>query len=125
MTPVAQAVIVLCIVVLTAVLISTLLALRKTAIRAESLLHAVERDILPMAIRVEVLTSDLRTLSQHADEELERLGVVVRRVEQVSGKVAQLVVALSGFTRVGQVVGVATGVKKGVDVFLRRLRDRR
>lgn len=125
MTPIAQAVIVICIVALTAVLVSTLLSLRKTAIRAESLLHAVERDLLPMALRIEALADELRALSQRANEELGRIGVLVHRVEELSGKLTRLLVVLSGFTRVGQAVGVATGVKKGLDVFIRRLKERR
>ncbi len=123
MTLLAQAVIVACIVVLTAVLVSTLLALKKTALRAESVLHVVEREIRPMASQIESLAGDLRTLSHHANEELERVSVVVRRLEDVSAKVARLVGALGGLTRVGQMAGVAAGVKRGLDVFIRRLRD--
>ena len=125
MAPVAQAVVVVCIVALTAALVSALLALRKTALRAESVLHVVEREVLPMTNQIESLTSELRTLTHQANDELERIGVVVRRVEEMSGKMARLVVALSGFTRVGQVVGVAAGVKKGLDVFIRRIKDKR
>jgi uncharacterized protein YoxC len=122
MAPLAQAVIVACIVVLTAVLVSALLALRKTALRAESVLHVVEREILPMASQIESLANELRTLSHSASDELQRVGEVIRRVEDVTAKVARLVVALSGFVRVGQVIGIATAVKRGLDVFIRRMR---
>jgi uncharacterized protein YoxC len=122
MAPLAQAVIVACIVVLTAVLVSALLALRKTALRAESVLHVVEREILPMASQIESLANELRTLSHSASDELQRVGEVIRRVEDVTAKVARLVVALSGFVRVGQVIGVATAIKRGLDVFIRRMR---
>jgi len=124
MTPLALGVIVACIVVLSAVLVSTLLALKKTALRAESVLHVVEREILPLAGQIESLTTELRTLSHHANEELDRVGVVVHRLEDVSLKVARLLGALGGLTRVGQYVSVAAGVKKGLRVFLRRLKDR-
>ena len=124
MTPLAQAVIVACIVVLSAVLVSTLLALKKTALRAESVLHAVEREIRPLAGQIESLTTEIRTLSHHANEELDRVAVVVRRLEDVSRKVARLLGVLGGLTRVGQYVGVAAGVKKGLHVFLRRLQDK-
>jgi hypothetical protein len=30
---------------------------------------------------------------------------------------------LSGLTRAGQIVGVAAGLKKGIDVFVQRLRN--
>src|SRR6266849_3097599 len=102
MTPLALGVIVACIVVLSAVLVSTLLALKKTALRAESVLHVVEQEILPLAGQIESLTTELRTLSHHANEELDRVGVVVHRLENVSLKVARLLGALGGLTRVGQ-----------------------
>ena len=121
MTPLAQAIVVICIVVLTAVLASTLLALKKTALRAESVLHLVEREIRPMASQLEALAGELKTLSKNANAELERVSVVVRRVDDVSLKVARLVGAVSGLTRVGQMAGAAAGVKKGLDVFVARL----
>ena len=124
MTPLALAVIVVCIVVLTGVLVSTLLALKKTALRAESVLHLVEREIRPIASQIESLTGDLRTLSHHANQELDRISVVVRRLEDASVKVARLVGAFGALTRVGQVAGAAVGIKKGLDVFIRRLRDK-
>ena len=124
MTLLAQAVVVACIVVLTAVLISTLLALKKTALRAESVLLLVEREVSPMASQIESLAGELRTLSHHADEELQRVSVVVRRMEEVSAKVARLVGVIGGLTRVGRAAGLAAGVKKGLDVFVRRLKDR-
>jgi uncharacterized protein YoxC len=124
MTPLAQGVIVACIVVLSAVLASTLLALRKAALRAESVLHVVEREIRPLAGQIESLTTELRTLSHHANEELDRVAVVVHRLEDISLKVARLLGVLGGLTRVGQYAGIAAGVKKGLDVFIKRLRDR-
>lgn len=124
MTPLTQAIVVICIVVLTAVLASTLLALKKTALRAESVLHLVEREIRPMASQIEALAGELRTLSKSANAELERVSVVVRRLDDVSLKVARLIGAVSGLTRVGQMAGAAAGVKKGLDVFIARLMNR-
>ncbi len=123
MMSLTQAVILVCIVALTGVLISTLLALRKTALRAESVLHQLEREIRPMASQIEALTGELRALSHHVNQELERISVVVMRLEDVSVKVARLVGALGGLTRVGQLAGAAVGVKKGLAVFVRRLRE--
>jgi uncharacterized protein YoxC len=124
MIPLTQAVIVVCIVALTGVLVSTLIALRKTAIRAESVLSVLEREIHPLASQIESLTAELRTLSQHATRELERIGVAVTRLEDVTGKVARLVGALAGLTQVGQLAGAAVGVKKGLAVFIKRLREK-
>jgi len=122
MGPLALVVVVICIVVLTAVLVSTLLAVKKTAGRAESVLAQVEREVRPMASQLEALTSELRDLSRNANDEMRRISVVVRRAEDVSVKVSRLVGALGGLTRLGQYAGVVAGVKKGLDVFVGRLR---
>ena len=121
--PLAQTVIVVCIVVLTAALVSTLFALKRLAFRAESVLHLVEREIRPLASQVEGLAREVRELSHHANEEIARVGVVIRRLEDISERASKLMVALGGLTRAGQIVGVAAGVKKGVDVFVKRLRS--
>jgi uncharacterized protein YoxC len=124
MTPLAQAVITVCIVLLTLALCSTLLALRKTALRAESVLHILEGEIRPMATQIESLAAELRTLSHQASEEIERIGVVVRRVEEATAKIARLVVTLGGFGRFGQAAGIAAGLKRGLDVFLKRIKEK-
>jgi uncharacterized protein YoxC len=125
MKPVAAAIIVLCVVVVSAVLVWTLVALRKTALRAESVLSVVEREIRPLLGQLESLIAELRDLSQGAREELSKIRVVVRRAEDVSITVSKLVIAVGGLTRVGQYVSLAAGVKKGLDVFVRRLKATR
>ncbi len=125
MTLPAVAIIVLCVVVVSAVLVWTLLALRRTALRAESVLQVVEREIRPMLGQLESLIAELRTLSQGANEELRKIGVVVRRAEDVSIKVSKVLVAVGGLTRFGQYASLAAGVKKGLDVFVRRLKATR
>jgi len=125
MSPLAVGVILACIVALTVVLISTLLAFRKTANRAEGVLAVVEREIQPMSKELERLTAELQKLSYKANDNLERIGNVVDRVEDISITVARVAAAVSGLTRIGQYAGVAAGVKRGVEVFLNRLKDRR
>jgi uncharacterized protein YoxC len=122
MMPLGPAVVVICIVVLSAVLVATLLALRRTALRAESVLQQVEREIRPMSSQLESLTAELRELSKSANDELRRISVVIRRAEDVSVKVARLVGAVSALTSVGQYASIIAGVKKGLDVFVGRLR---
>jgi uncharacterized protein YoxC len=124
MTPLAVGVIVACVVALTIVLISTLLSVRKTALRAESVLAQVEREIRPMASEIENLTGELQKLSHNANDNLERIGGIVDRVEDISVQAARVVGAVGGLTRIGQYAGMAAGVKRGVEVFLHRLRDR-
>jgi uncharacterized protein YoxC len=125
MTPAPVAILVVCVVVVSVVLISTLLALRKTALRAENVLSVVEQGMRPMLGQLEALIAELRDLSQGANEELSKIRVVVRRAEDVSITVSKAVVAVGGLTRFGQYVSLALGVKKGLEVFVRRLKATR
>jgi uncharacterized protein YoxC len=111
-------------VALTIVLISTLLSVKKTAARAESVLAQVEREVRPMASELESLTGELQKLSRNANDNLQRIGGIVDRVEDISVQAARVAGAVGGLTRVGQYVGMAAGVKRGVEVFLHRLKER-
>ncbi|HET9854302.1 MAG TPA: DUF948 domain-containing protein [Methylomirabilota bacterium] len=124
MTPLAAGVILACVVALTIVLISTLLSVKKTAARAESVLALVEREVRPMASELESLTGELQKLSRNANDNLQRIGGIVDRVEDISVQAARVAGAVGGLTRVGQYVGMAAGVKRGVEVFLHRLKER-
>lgn len=124
MTPLAVGVILACVVALTIVLISTLLSVKKTALRAESVLAQVEREIRPMASELENLTGELQKLSRNANDNLQRIGGIVDRVEDVSVQAARVVGAVAGLMRIGQYAGMAAGVKRGVEVFLHRLKER-
>ncbi|OGL05439.1 MAG: hypothetical protein A3I03_10375 [Candidatus Rokubacteria bacterium RIFCSPLOWO2_02_FULL_68_19] len=124
-------VIALCAVVVTVVLVPTLLALKRMALRAETVLMLLEREIRPTASQLQALAEELRGLSKHAAQEVERAGAVIGRVDEVATRVAQVVGFVGGvtgfvggFTRVGQLVGTATGVKKGLDVFIKKLISR-
>lgn len=123
MTPLAQAIVVICIAALTLALIPLLIALKRVATRAETVLQLIEREVRPMASQLSALTDDLRGLSRQARAELERIGTVARSIEDVSVKAARVLGLIGGLTRVGQLAGVATGLKKGLDVFVRRLKD--
>lgn len=122
MTPLAVGVILACVVALTIVLMSTLLSIKKTALRAESVLAQVEREIRPMASELETLTGELQKLSRNANDNLQRIGGIVDRVEDISVQAARVVGAVRGLTRIGQYAGMAAGVKRGVEVFLHRLK---
>ena len=124
MTPLAVGVIVACVVALTIVLISTLLSVKKTALRAESVLAQVEREIRPMASEIQNLTGELQKLSHNANDNLQRIGGIVDRVEDISVQAARVVGAVGGLTRIGQYAGMAAGVKRGVEVFIHRLKER-
>src|SRR5713101_1888870 len=121
MTPMAQTVLVLCAVVLTVAIVATLLSFKRTAARAEIVLQLVEREIRPLASQIEGLAGDLREVSQTANGSIQRLNVILARVEDLSLKVARIVGVASNLTSLRGITGVASGAKTGLSVFLSRL----
>ena len=122
MTPLAQTVLVLCAVVLTAALVVTLASFRRASARAEIVLQLVEREIRPLASQVEALAADMRTLSQSANREVERISVVVRRVEDISFKIARVVGVANSLASFRGITGVGSGLRTALSVFVSRLR---
>ena len=122
MTPLAQTVLVICAVVLTVALVVTLASLRRATARAEIVLQLVEREIRPLASQVEALAADVRTLSQSANRELERVGGVVRRVEDISFKIARVVGVANSLASFRGITGVGSGLRTALSVFVSRLR---
>ena len=119
------ALVTLCLVVATAVLIlliPAIISLRRSLQRAETVLMLLEREIGPLAAQTQGLAEDLRTLVRQGNRELERLGAVAERVGDLSERAARLVTAVSGFTRVGQIVGATAAIRKGLNVFINRVR---
>ena len=123
-SPLAQIIVGICVVAVAAALVSALLTLKKTATRAETVLHLLEREIRPMASQIGALAEELRGLSRQATRELERISVVTRRAEEISATLLKAARVLGSVSRVGQIAGVAAGVKRGLDVFVSRLRSR-
>ncbi len=117
-----QVVVALCAVALTVVLIPAIIAVRRSMLRAELVLTMIEREVGPLIADLQGLVDDLRTLVRQGNRELERFGVVAERITDLTERAAHLVNVVSGFTRIGQIVGAATGIKKGLDVFINRLR---
>ena len=122
MTPLAQAVLVICAVVLTVALVATLATFRRAASRAEIVLQLVEREIRPLASQVEALAADVRALSQTANRELERVSGVVRRVEDISLKIARVVGVANSLASFRGITGVSSGLRTALRVFVSRLR---
>jgi uncharacterized protein YoxC len=104
-------------------LVAAVWALRGVAQRAEAVLAIVEQELRPVIGQAVALTEDVRALTRDASRELERVGAVTDRVDDIAGAVGRIVGMLSGLTRAGQIVGVAAGLKKGIDVFVQRLRN--
>jgi len=122
MTPLAQAVLVICAVVVTVALVVTLASFRRATSRAEIVLQLVEREIRPLASQVEALAADVRTLSQTANRELERVSGVVRRVEDISLKIARVVGVANSLASFRGITGVSSGLRTALSVFVSRLR---
>ena len=123
MTPLAQAVLVICAVVLTVALVVTLASLRRATTRAEIVLQLVEREIRPLASQVEALAADVRTLSQSANRELNRISGVVRRVEDISFKIARVVGVANSLASFRGISGVGSGLRTALKVFVSRLKN--
>jgi uncharacterized protein YoxC len=104
-------------------LVAAVWALRGVAKRAEAVLAIVEQELRPLIGQTLALTEDVRVLTREAGRELERVGVVTDRVDDIATAISRVVGTLSSLTRAGQIVGVAAGIKKGIDVFVHRLRD--
>jgi uncharacterized protein YoxC len=123
MAPWAQAVLVLCAVVVTVALVVTLSSIRRATNRAETVLQLVEREIRPLASQVEGLAAEVRTLSGTANRELERVSGVVRRVEDISLKTARVVGVVNSLASFRGVTSVGSGLKRAAGVFVSRLRN--
>jgi hypothetical protein len=103
-------------------LVAAILALRRVAQRAEAVLTIVEQELRPLIGQAHALTEDVRALTREAGHELERIGQVTMRLNNMAGGLSRVVSVVGGLTRAGQIVGVAAGLKKGIDVFVQRLR---
>lgn len=125
MIEVALALLAAAAVVLVAVAIPTLVQIRRTARNAELTLAAVEREIRPLASQLHVLLQEGRDLLQRGNKELGELARFTATAEEVLERLGRVLGVLAGLGKVGQVVSVAQGVRKGVDVFVRRLGRRR
>src|SRR5213078_2134119 len=118
----AQTLLTLAALVLMLALAAAVWALRRVAQRAEGVLTIVEEELRPLVGQAHGLTEDVRALTREAGRELERIGAVADKVESVADGFTRFVGVLGGLTRAGQLVGVAAGVKKGVEAFVQRLR---
>jgi hypothetical protein len=103
-------------------LVAAVWALRGVAQRAEAVLAIVEQELRPLIGQGLALTEDVRGLTREAGRELERVGAVTDRVEVIAAGLGRIVTTVGSLTRAGQIVGVAAGLKRGLDVFVHRLR---
>ena len=122
MQPWAQIVLVVCAVAVTGALVAAILALRQTLRRTGAVLEIVEQELRPLIGQVNGLTEEMRDLTRETRREVERVGEVTEQVQTVAEGLGRIVMGLAGLTRAGQVIGLAAGLRRGVDVFVKRLR---
>ncbi|MGH7264702.1 MAG: DUF948 domain-containing protein [Candidatus Rokuibacteriota bacterium] len=108
-------------VVLVAFALPALLQIRRTARAAELTLTAVEREVRPLASQLHALLQEHRELAQRASRNLRELEGVAIMGQEVLARAIRLTGILGGAGTVGRVLGVAQGLRRGVDVFIQRL----
>ncbi len=104
--------------------IPALLQVRRTARAAEQTLVTVEREIRPLASQLHALLQDHRDLAQRATRDLREVEGLALMGQEVLLRLIKLTGLLSGAGTVGRVLGVAQGLRKGVDVFVKTLSRR-
>lgn len=104
--------------------IPVLIQLMRTAHAAEQTLAAVEREVRPLASQVQALLQEHRDLAQQATRDLREVEGIVLMVQEVLARLTKLTSLLGSIGTIGRVLGVAQGVRKGVDVFIHRLTRR-
>jgi uncharacterized protein YoxC len=122
MQPWIQIVLIVCAAALTAALVAAILAARSTLRHAASVLEIVEQELRPLVGQIHGLTDDVRDLTRETRREVERIGEVTEHVQTTADGVSRIVGALAGLTRAGQAIGLVAGIRRGVDVFVDRLR---
>jgi uncharacterized protein YoxC len=113
---------VLCAIALTVALVAAILALRRTLERLEQVLAVLEQKLGPTLEDLRGLTQEAQAVTHDARTSVARLSATIDHINQLTESVGNFVVGLRGLTRVGQLVGIAMGVRKGIDVFVERLR---
>ena len=125
MNSLALTVLVLCARAITVALVVVLISFKRLVERGEAVLALVEREIRPTASQLGALSEELRGVSHQVTLELERIGQVTRRIEDIAGTVAKVVGLVGGITQVARVSGVAMGLQRGLGVFISRLKSSR
>jgi uncharacterized protein YoxC len=111
-----------CAIAISVALVLAILSARRALQRVTTILELTEQEITPLATEARGLTTDARALTQETTRELRRTGEVIDQVHDAAAGVGRVVSALANLTRAGQLVGLASAVRRGVDVFVERLR---
>jgi uncharacterized protein YoxC len=122
MPPWTQTLLGLAAVALLLALCAAALAVRRALLRVDAVLAIVEQELRPLVGQAHALTGDVRELTHEAKSELERINVLTRRLDDLAGGLARFLTLAGGLARVGQVVGLAAALKRGIDVFVHRVK---
>ena len=124
MNPLLVAVLGVCAVGITVALVAVLISLKRLIDRTESVMTLVEREVRPTASQLGALAEELRGVSHQVTLELQRIGMITRRLEDITDTIAKVVGLVGGITRLGRLTGVAMGLQRGLGVFVSRLKQR-
>ena len=124
MSSLAVTVLVVCAVAITVALVAVLFSLKRLIERGEAVLTLIEREIRPTASQLGALTEELRGVSHQVTLELERIGLITRRLDDITGTIAKVVGVVGGIVQVARLGGVAMGLQRGLGVFISRLKNR-
>ena len=124
MNPLLVAVLGVCAVGITVGLVAVLISLKRLIDRTESVMTLVEREVRPTASQLGALAEELRGVSHQVTLELQRIGMITRRLEDITETIAKVVGLVGGITRLGRLTGVAMGLQRGLGVFVSRLKQR-
>jgi hypothetical protein len=124
MSSLAVTILILCAIAITVALVTVLFSLKRLIDRGEAVLALVEREIRPTASQLGALTEELRGVSHQVTLELARIGLITRRLEDITATIAKVVGVVGGIAQVTRLGGVAIGLQRGLGVFLSRLRKR-
>src|SRR4030095_12385272 len=83
-------------------LVAAVWALRGMAQRAEAVLTIVEQELRPLIGQAMALTEAVRAITPEVSRELERVGSVTDRVDDIATGLGRIVGTVSGLTRAGQ-----------------------
>ena len=113
----------LCLLLVSLGLVWMLLAVKRTVERVERLLGILEPEVQRLVGEMSGLTGELRGLTREATHDLNELRVVTARVGAMLDTVSGFALMAAELTRVGRLVSLVFGVKRGVDAFVHRLRQ--
>lgn len=122
MAPWLQLVVAACALALTIALVAVLIAVRRSLLRVDAVLAVLEREIRPLVTQVGGLVEELKDIGHKANREIDRVGVITRRAEQIAESLGRIAAVVGEATRFGQAVGLILGLRKGLATFAKRLR---